>query len=54
MAKFTDACVVAEEKMYPGVKSYFGIVWRELDDEKTRCKLSLEGHQVLVSALADK
>jgi hypothetical protein len=53
MAKFTDACVVAEEKMYPGVKSFFGIVYRELDDEKTRCKLTLEGRQVLVSALAD-
>ena len=53
MAKFSDACVVAEEKMYPGVKSYFGIVYRELDDEKTRCKLSLEGRQTLVSAMTD-
>lgn len=51
LAQFKDARVIAEEKIYPGVKAYFGIVYREVEEERQRCKLQLEGQQVLVSAL---
>ena len=51
LAQFKDARVVAEEKIYPGVKAYFGIVYREIEEERQRCKLQLEGQQVLVSAI---
>lgn len=51
LAEFKDALIVAEEKFYPGVKAYFGIVYREVKEERERCKLTLEGNQVLVSAL---
>ena len=51
MKVFEDSCVVAEHKIYPGVRAYFGTVYREIMEERSKCKLMLDNNQVLVSAL---
>ncbi len=49
MSQFADARIIAEEMIYPGVKAQFGIVYREINEEKERCSLSLDGNKVLFS-----
>lgn len=49
--KFRDAAIIAEEVLYPGVKASFGIVYREVVDEQTRCKLTSDGNYVSISDL---
>lgn len=49
MKQYADARIVAEEAVYPGVKAQFGIVYREINEEKERCKLTLEGNKVMIS-----
>ena len=45
----SEAAIICEEVMYPGVKASFGIVYREIVEEHKRCKLSLEAGKVLIS-----
>jgi hypothetical protein len=47
--KFRDACVTVDERIFPGVQVYFGIVYREMSEEKDRCKLVLDGNQVFMT-----
>jgi len=49
LEKFKDACVIIDEKIFPGVQVYFGIVYREMAEEKERCKLVLDGNQVFMT-----
>ena len=49
LAEYAEAAIICEEKIYPGVKASFGIVYREIVEEKQRCKLSLEAGKVLIS-----
>jgi uncharacterized protein (DUF342 family) len=51
MKQFADAQIVAEETIYPGVRAQFGIVYREINEDKERCKLNLDGNKVLISEL---
>ncbi len=46
-----DARIVAEENLHPGVKAYFGLIYREIVEELRACKLLLEGHQIVMSQL---
>jgi len=45
----SEAAIICEEIMYPGVKASFGIIYREIVEEHKRCKLSLEAGKVLIS-----
>ena len=45
----SEAVIICEEIMYPGVKASFGIVYREIVEEHERCKLSLDAGKVLIS-----
>jgi uncharacterized protein (DUF342 family) len=45
----SEAVIICEEVMYPGVKASFGIVYREIVEEHKRCKLNLEAGKVLIS-----
>ncbi|MEW5794856.1 MAG: FapA family protein [Candidatus Zixiibacteriota bacterium] len=49
LRKHHDAVIICEEKLYPGVKAAFGIVYREMLEENGRCKLNLEAGKVLIS-----
>jgi uncharacterized protein (DUF342 family) len=45
----SEAAIICEEIMYPGVKASFGIIYREIVEEHKRCKLSLEAGKVFIS-----
>jgi uncharacterized protein (DUF342 family) len=45
----SEAAIICEEVMYPGVKASFGIIYREIVEEHPRCKLCLEAGKVLIS-----
>ncbi len=49
MNQYADARIIAEEAIFTGVKAQFGIVYRDINEEKERCQLSLEGNKVLIS-----
>jgi len=49
MLQYADARIVAEEAIFPGVRAQFGIVYRDIDREKGRCQLNLQGTKVLIS-----
>ncbi|MBD3258561.1 DUF342 domain-containing protein [candidate division GN15 bacterium] len=49
LSKFKDARIIAEEVIYPGVKAYFGIVYRDMLEERTQCVLTLENNKILAS-----
>ena len=49
--EFRDAKIVVDDLLYPGVKAYFGLVYREIIEEVRTCKLTLDGSQVLMSAI---
>ena len=53
LAKFKETGIIAEDIVYPGVKAYFGLIYRTIQDETKKCKLSLEGSQVLMSEYRD-
>lgn len=42
MKKLEGAEIVAEKKIYPGVKGHFGLIYREIMEETTRCVLRLD------------
>ena len=54
LAKFADARIIAEEKIYPGVKASFGVVYRDILEDMDRCSLSLEGSKILASEVKDE
>lgn len=49
LKKFKDTRIIAEKIIYPGVRVHFGIVYRDINEEKQSCKLILEGNQILIS-----
>lgn len=49
LREFNDAQIIAEERVYAGVKAYFGIVYREIMEEFRVCKMTLDGTQVVLS-----
>jgi len=49
MAQYKDALIIAEKAIYPGVRASFGIVYRDINEEQQRCKLTLEGNKVIMS-----
>lgn len=53
LRKLEGARIVAEDTIYPGVKAYFGLVYREIQEESQRCVLKLEGNRVLFSELRE-
>ncbi|PWB68706.1 hypothetical protein C3F09_11185 [candidate division GN15 bacterium] len=51
LSEFRDAKIIIDDVLYPGVKAYFGLVYREILEEVRACKLTLDGSQVLMSAV---
>jgi hypothetical protein len=51
LSEYRDAKIVVDDVLYPGVKAYFGLIYREIMEEVRTCKLTLDGSQVLMSAL---
>jgi len=49
LAEYQEATIICEGILYPGVKASFGIIYREIVEERERCKLGLEGGKVLIS-----
>lgn len=49
MKQYADARIVAEEAIFPGVRAQFGIVYRDINEEKERCKLTLDNNKVMIS-----
>jgi hypothetical protein len=50
LSEFRDARIVAEEIIYPGVKAFFGIVYRDMLEERKQCVLTLDNQKVMASA----
>ncbi|MEW5994285.1 MAG: FapA family protein [Candidatus Zixiibacteriota bacterium] len=46
---FRDAVIIAEDTMHPGVVAHYGIVYRQITEPTSRCKLTLEGNQIIFS-----
>ncbi len=46
-----DATVVAEDTLYPGVTIHFGIVYKEINKERSNCKITIEDNVVRLSNL---
>ena len=53
LKKYKDTGIIADEIIYPGVKAYFGLIYHTIYDEAKKCKLTLDGSQILVSELKD-
>ncbi len=49
LEQYREAAIICEDTMYPGVKAFFGIVYRDIQEEHQRCKLGLEAGKVLIS-----
>jgi hypothetical protein len=49
MKQYKDARIIVESIIYPGVKAQFGIVYRDINEEKERCKLTLDNNKVMIS-----
>ena len=49
IAKLKDDRIIVERKLHTGVKAQFGIVYREIVETTERCKITLEGNQVMIS-----
>jgi uncharacterized protein (DUF342 family) len=49
MAKYKDARIIAEQVLRSGARAHFGIVYRDIFEDVRRCKLTLEGSQILLS-----
>lgn len=49
MKEHSDACIIGEDTIYPGVQAHFGIVYREIEQERKKCKLMLEVDHVVMS-----
>ncbi|MBN1211682.1 MAG: DUF342 domain-containing protein [candidate division Zixibacteria bacterium] len=53
LKKFDDAQIVAEDIIYSGVRVHFGIVYRDIMEEKKKCKLTLGNNQIYISELKE-
>ncbi|MEA2031753.1 MAG: FapA family protein [candidate division Zixibacteria bacterium] len=53
MGELKDAKIVVENTIYNGAFVHFGIVYRDFPDSVKSCKATLEGNQVMLSALED-
>ena len=53
LKKLEGARIIAEEIMYPGVRTSFGLVYRDIIEEATRCMVQLEAGKVLISNFHD-
>ncbi|MBU0982816.1 MAG: FapA family protein, partial [candidate division Zixibacteria bacterium] len=49
LSAIREACIIAEVLAYPGVRVAFGIVYRDIQQERPKCKFDLEGCQVVMS-----
>ena len=49
LSQFKDAKVIAEEVLYAGVKAYFGIVYRDIMEDKKQCVLTVDNNKVFIS-----
>lgn len=49
LKKLDDAQIIAENKVYPGVKATFGLVYREIMDEAERCVIRLDNGKIFIS-----
>ncbi len=49
LKKLDDARVIAEKKLYPGVKVSFGLVYREILDESECCVIRLDHDKIFIS-----
>ncbi|HUV31682.1 MAG TPA: FapA family protein [Acidobacteriota bacterium] len=49
ISKLQDARIIVEERLYSGVKTYFGIVYREMLEDVRRCEITVEGNKILIS-----
>ena len=50
LSEFRDAKIIAEEVIHSGVRTYFGIVYRDMLEERKQCVLTLENNKVMASA----
>ncbi len=47
LKELSDARIVAEEIIHPGVRASFGLVYRDFFQDEKRCTLRLDGNQVI-------
>ena len=53
LAKYHDAKIVAEKILYSGVKAQFGLVYREILEDKRHCVVTMENDKVFISDLKE-
>jgi uncharacterized protein (DUF342 family) len=51
LAKYLDAEVIVDGNLYSGVRAHFGVVYRDILEDVSQCKLTLEGSQIMLSDL---
>lgn len=51
MQELKEACIIADDTIYPGVQAHFGIVYREVSDALRHCRLTIDGNRILISDL---
>lgn len=49
LKKLDDAQIIAEKKVYPGVKASFGLVYREIMDESECCVIRTDNDKIFIS-----
>ncbi len=49
LKEFRDAVIIAEDTMHVGVEARFGVVYRQVTETTTQCKLALKGNQIVFS-----
>lgn len=54
LAEYDKAVMICEEKLYAGVKASFGIIYREIVEEKGRCKMTLDAGKVMISEFREE
>ncbi|UCC43397.1 MAG: DUF342 domain-containing protein [Candidatus Zixiibacteriota bacterium] len=50
MKEYRDSCIIVEDTLYAGSVAHFGILYREILEDQTCCKVSLEGSNIMISA----
>lgn len=51
LKQYQDAQIIVEEELHPGVTAYFGIVYRSFDEKIGKCRLILDGDQVMTTEI---
>jgi len=49
LKKLEDARIIAENMLYPGVRARFGLIYRDILEEQSKCVLKLDGNKVYIS-----